>query len=485
MAKLQVMTLDNLTLYDGLIKGYIDDAAAAVDAKSLKTVALVGNTLKFYNVSEPVGETTPVYEITLPETDLSGLITKMANAKAGNVVVANADGTVADGNVALADLATKTEVEAVDEKADKNAEDIKALQTDKANAADVYTKEEVDAAIEASEYDDTQVKTDIKANSDAIAAINDAETGILKTAQTYADGKVKELEDGQVATNKAAIETLNGDASTEGSVAKAVKDASDAINATIGDVVEGKTVVEMINDAKTAATYDDTEVRELIADNAEAIEAHKTAVDGTVTTLVGNDTGKSVRTIANEELAAQLLSGSADADFKTLQELAAWLEDHPEDVAEINLNISNLQKLVGTLPEDATATDIVGYIAEAVSAEKSRAEGVESGLDTRIKAVEDAIGEGGSVDTQIDNKIAGLDADVASAEVEAGKGLQVQVVEADGKITNVVVSGNYDETYEAKGAAKALEDGKIKDLEDKVGDGFEVIGEAEINALFS
>jgi hypothetical protein len=35
-------------------------------------------------------------------------------------------------------------------------------------------------------------------------------------------------------------------------------------------------------------------------------------------TLIGTDEGKSVRTIANEELAAQLLSDSADASFTTL-----------------------------------------------------------------------------------------------------------------------------------------------------------------------
>lgn len=216
-----------------------------------------------------------------------------------------------------------------------------------------------------------------------------------------------------------------------------------AIEAKIGTVEDGDTVVGMI------------------AKNAEAIESHKTSIDSVVTTLVGDDANKSVRTIANEELAAQLLSGEAEADFKTLQELATWLENHPEDVATINLNITNLQKLVGTLPEDATSADVVGYIAEVVATEKTRAEGVEGGLDTRLKAVEEAVGEGGSVDTQIDAKIAELDADVTSATVEEGKGIQVQVVEVGGKVTTVAVTGNYDNSYDAKGSANtALESAK-------------------------
>ncbi len=56
-----------------------------------------------------------------------------------------------------------------------------------------------------------------------------------------------------------------------------------------------------------------------------------------------------------------------------------------------------------------------------------------------------------------DAEIKKLDADVKSAEVEAGKGLQVQVVEVDGKITSVAVSGDYSNTYDAKGAASTAE----------------------------
>ena len=344
--KLQVFTYDNLALYDELLKGYVD----AEDAKSLKTVAIDGNTLKFYRVSEPVGETAPAYTITLPETDISGLIPKITGATAGNVVTAKADGTVEDSGIKAADLATKAEVKAVEDKAD--------------------------------------------ANKASIDAINNVDTGILKTAKDYADSKVKDLADGAVATNTAAIATLNGDETTAGSVKKAVKDASDTINAKIGTVAEGKTVVQMIEDAKTASTYDDTEIRGLIQDNADAIEAHKTAIDNKVTTLVGTDTDKSVRTIANEELAAQLIPENAKESLDTLTEIAAWIQSHPDDASAMNAAITALQTLVGTIPEGATATDIVNYIKELVEAEKTRATGIESGLDTRLSSVETKVGEG-------------------------------------------------------------------------------------------
>lgn len=56
-----------------------------------------------------------------------------------------------------------------------------------------------------------------------------------------------------------------------------------------------------------------------------------------------------------------------------------------------------------------------------------------------------------------DTSIQGLDADVSSAAVEAGKGIKVQVVETDGKVTSVAVSGDYSNTYDAKGAATTAE----------------------------
>ena len=216
-----------------------------------------------------------------------------------------------------------------------------------------------------------------------------------------------------------------------------------AIEAKIGTVEDGETVVGMI------------------AKNAEAIESHKTSIDSVVTTLVGDDASKSVRTIANEELAAQLIPEGAKESLDTLQEIAAWIQSHPDDASAMNQAITALQTLVGTIPEGATATDIVNYIKELVDAEKTRATGVESGLDTRLSAVETLVGEGGSVDDKIDAKIAELDADVTSATVEEGKGIQVQVVEVGGKVTTVAVTGNYDNSYDAKGSANtALESAK-------------------------
>ena len=231
---------------------------------------------------------------------------------------------------------------------------------------------------------------------------------------------------------------------------KAVED--DYLKAADKTELEGKITAE----AERAAAAEKAN-----ADDIDTLEGRADVVEGKVTTLIGDDANKSVRTIANEELAKQLIAEGAQESLDTLAEIAAWIQQHPEDAAAMNQAIADLEALVGTLPEGVTATTIVGYIQEAVAAEKSRAEGVEGDLDTRLQAVETAIGEGGSVDAQIDAKIAELDADVTSAEVEEGKGLQVQVVEADGIITNVNVTGNFDNAYDAKGAAAAAQEAAI------------------------
>lgn len=115
----------------------------------------------------------------------------------------------------------------------------------------------------AATYDDTEVRGLVSANTNAISAINNTETGILALAKKYADDndadtvyddtavkadiaknagaiatlngndqtagsvayQVKALADGAVADNTAAIETLNGGEDVTGSVAKSIADA--------------------------------------------------------------------------------------------------------------------------------------------------------------------------------------------------------------------------------------------------------------------
>lgn len=78
-------------------------------------------------------------------------------------------------------------------------------------------------------------------------------------------------------------------------------------------------------------------------------------VNTKVTTLVGTDTDKSVRTIANEELAKQLIPENASESLDTLTEIAAWIQQHPDDAAAIN---SRLAAVEGDYLKGADKTEL-------------------------------------------------------------------------------------------------------------------------------
>ena len=96
------------------------------------------------------------------------------------------------------------------------------------------------------------------------------------------------------------------------------------------------------------------------------------AAKADVDTLIGSDTGKSVRTIANEELAAQLIPESAQESLDTLAEIAAWIQEHPDDAATMNAAITKLNGIVAGIggEEDDYAT-VIAAIEGKISAAQS------------------------------------------------------------------------------------------------------------------
>lgn len=108
---------------------------------------------------------------------------------------------------------------------------------------------------------------------------------------------------------------------------------------------------------------------------ADLDTALKAVIDGHTTSinaLVGSDTGKSVRAIANEELAAQLIPEDAKDTLNTLQEIADWIQDHPDDAAAMNTAITKLQAIVAGIggEEDDYATVVAaieGKLADALA----------------------------------------------------------------------------------------------------------------------
>ena len=199
------------------------------------------------------------------------------------------------------------------------------------------------------------------------------------------------------------------------------------INDKIGTVPDGKTVVELINDAKTEATYDDTALSGRVA----AIEddylkaADKTAIE----TKMATD----ISTAKTETIAAIMGEAGIDEKYDTLKEIADWILSDTTSSAELITRVTNIEKdylkgadktalqgdidaletFVGTLPEGAASTTVVAYIKEVVDALKigdyAKAADL-TALTSRVQALED-VGAEKNVIASVDEAQFAVDAE--------------------------------------------------------------------------
>jgi hypothetical protein len=352
MAKLQVMTLENLQAYDPLIKDYINDAVGTAEAKSLKTVAIDGKTLKFYKVAEPVGDTAPAYEITLPETDISGLLAKLTGATEGNVVVANADGTVKDGGVKLADLALKTEITALEEGAIKDVEDAIDVLNGNENTDGSVAKTVKDAVDVVDGKIGTLADLDTTAKTDLVGAINE----VLQSVEAGGTGSVV---------------TMTTDTTTDGYLKTyTIKQGTTEIGKIDipKDLVVSSGEVVVDPDGQPAGTY----VKLTIANQttpvyinvADLVDAYTAQASATQIQLAISDTNEiSATIVAGSVTATELATDSvttvkiADGNV-TLAKLGADVTPTLTQVATNKTNIEALQTLVGEGVTSISTDDI-------------------------------------------------------------------------------------------------------------------------------
>lgn len=157
--------------------------------------------------------------------------------------------------------------------------------------------------------------------------------------------------------------------------------------------------------ALEAGTYDDSEVRGLIGQNAEAISANTDAI----TILNGDaETTGSVINTATVVAAAEVakIVADANADFDTLKEIADWILNDTTGAADMANRISALQTLVG---DEAVATQIANAIAAENLDQYALASELNALVD-RVAVLENAGYQNAeAVAAAIDAKIAALD----------------------------------------------------------------------------
>ena len=96
-----------------------------------------------------------------------------------------------------------------------------------------------------------------------------------------------------------------------------------------------------------------------------------------VDTLIGSDAGKSARTIANEELTKQLIPEDAQESLNTLTEIAAWIQEHPDDASAMNAAIAKLNEIAAGIggEEDDYATVMAAIEGKITAAMAGIAQG--------------------------------------------------------------------------------------------------------------
>ncbi len=331
--EVKIVTLKQLSLYDGLVKKYINDA----DAKSIKSVKIEGRTLKFYKVEEPIGEDVlPAYSITIPETDLTEVNKAI---KAVKDVVDKLDGEdTVEGSV-------KAQIKAV--------------------------KTELEGQITASEYDDTEVKKSIKANTDAIGILNGTGDGSV-------DKKVADAVASIVADAPAAYDTLKEisdwisthteDASAMNSSIQTNKTDIANLAKLVGTLPEGE-------DAATIVAYIDKKVGAVDFSSAiataksEAISEANKYADGLATNYATAEQGTKADTALQEaditDLKADVAANKASlgAEGATTKAIA----DAKKAGTDAQSNVDALAKRVDTIASttyiEATDEEINGLFA--------------------------------------------------------------------------------------------------------------------------
>lgn len=177
-------------------------------------------------------------------------------------------------------------------------------------------------------------------------------------------------------------------------------------------------------------------------DNIEPMATAVPALEEKVDGLIDGDVGKSIRTIANEELAAQLIGENAQESLDTLEEIAAWIQNHPGDASAMNAAITALQNKVDTGDKNVSV-----YVADAIAALNIGDYALAADLTAlagRVTAAEGKITAAEGKITALEGTVNGL-GDMATKDVVSESDLATELKEK----VNAAAEGNHSHANKA------------------------------------
>lgn len=247
MAKLQFMTLENLTEFKGLLDADTQSKIAKAISPAIKTVSQSSDkyTIFFYTKEAPVTEDDAAFSITLPApVDISGKADKVTGATPGNFAGLDANGNLTDSgkNAASFDAAgaaasAKSELMAY----------IGTIPTDETIKTVVAY---IQKLAQDAEYDDSAVRALISSNASAIGVLNGTGDGSVSKTVALAIADIVAGAPESLDTLKEIADWISGHASDAANM-------NSRITTNKGDIDNLKTLIGQLPEGTAAATIVD------------------------------------------------------------------------------------------------------------------------------------------------------------------------------------------------------------------------------------
>lgn len=249
-------------------------------------------------------------------------------------------------------------------------------------------------AIAAAQAAGDNAQADVDALELKVGAVAEGKTvvGLIETAQAQADKGVADAAAALAAAEAAqgevdALETVVANYKTANDAAVQAAQAAaeqaqkevDAVEELIGDVAEGKTVVEMIADAQATATYDDTALKARVKaiEDDYLVEADKTELNNLIT-------AEAERADAAEKVNAAAIKAIADDYLKKADKeaLQGGIDTNAEAIAAIKEDVDAFFK-DADMAENAkdTLKELQEYIASDETGAAAMAASIKQNAD--------------------------------------------------------------------------------------------------------
>lgn len=187
-------------------------------------------------------------------------------------------------------------------------------------------------------------------------ALNNIVSGHTTAIAGKAEKSVVEAISAKASANETAIGVINEttlpalETKLQGNIDKKANSTDvytkTEINNITGAVEEGKTLVQMIAEAQTAATYDDTAIKASIKTNTDAIAI----LNGDVST--SGSVKAEAKAAADAAIAA--IVGAAPEAMDTLEEVAAWIQNDKSGAAAMAADISANKAAIAAINDNTT-----------------------------------------------------------------------------------------------------------------------------------